>query len=389
MLTSQRDRFALPPGLHYLNGAYMSPLLDTVEAAGVEGVRRKRDPTRITAPDYFEDADRVRDRFARLVGAPDPGRVAVVPAVSYGMAVVARNLRLERGQTVVVVEEQFPSNVLPWRRPAEAAGAEVVTVRAPDAARRGEAWNAALLDAVDGRCALVAVPHVHWADGTLFDLEAVRDQARAVGAALVVDGTQSVGALPFPFERVRPDALVCAGYKWLLGPYGAGCAYFGERFDGGEPLEETWIGRAGSEDFGGLVHYREAYGPGAVRYDVGERSNPILLPMLVAALDQLLAWTPEAIQEAAAALADRVASGARALGFGVEDADLRAGHLFGLRPPDGVTPDDVRAALEARRVAVSVRGRSLRVSPGVYNDASDADALLAGLAEAVGAPAPA
>ena len=384
MLVPQRHRFALPPDLHYLNGAYMSPLLDTVEAAGVAGVRRKRDPTEITAPDFFEEADRVRALFARLVDAPDASRVALVPAVSYGMAVVARNLTVERGQTVVVLEEQFPSHVLPWRRLAEAAGALLVTVAAPDAARRGEAWNAALLDAIDGRCALVAVPHVHWADGTLFDLGAVGERARAVGAALVVDGTQSVGALPFSVSEVRPDALVCAGYKWLLGPYGCGCAFFGERFDGGEPLEETWIGRAGSEDFGGLVRYREDYGPGAVRYDVGERSNPILLPMLAAALDQLLAWTLEAVQAAAAALAERVASGARDLGFWVEDEGARAGHLFGLRPPAPVSAEAVRAALDARRVAVSVRGRVLRVSPGVYNGAADADALLAGLAEAVG-----
>ena len=114
---------------------------------------------------------------------------------------------------------------------------------------------------------------MHWTDGTRFDLAAIGARAREVGAALVVDGTQSVGALPFDVQQLRPDALVCATYKWLMGPYSLGFAYLGPRFDDGEPLEETWIGRRGSENFKELVDYQDDYQPGALRYDVGERSN--------------------------------------------------------------------------------------------------------------------
>ena len=67
-----------------------------------------------------------------------------------------------------------------------------------------------------------------------------------------------------------------------MGPYSMGFAYLGPRFDGGEPLEETWIGRAGSENFKELVHYRDDYQPGAIRYDVGERTNFALMPMAIA-----------------------------------------------------------------------------------------------------------
>lgn len=384
MLTCQRDLFSLPEGLHFLNCAYMSPLARPVEEAGVAGLLRKRNPTAIDPDDFFTESERVRGLFARLVGAPDAGRVAIVPAASYGLAAVARNTRVERGQNVVVAAEQFPSNVYPWRRLARAAGAEVRTVQPPaEPVGRGAAWNRRILEAIDPRTALVALGHVHWADGTRFDLEAVGERAREVGAALVVDGTQSVGALPFDVERIRPDALVCAGYKWLLGPYGVGCAWLGPRYDGGEPLEENWISRAGSEDFRALVDYRDEYQPGARRFDVGERSNPILLPMLAAALELLLGWGVAEVQRYCRSLTGDLVAEAVRVGYFVEEEEWRASHLFGIRAPAGVELPELQARLAERRVAVSVRGSALRVSPHVYNHAGDTAALSEVLRRAV------
>jgi selenocysteine lyase/cysteine desulfurase len=383
MLTCQKSSFSLPPELHYLNCAYMAPLSRRVEAAGIDGVRRRLDPSRIVPGDFFPPADEIRRRFAELVNVADPRRVALVPAVSYGMGIVARNASVQVGQTIVVSHEQFPSNVYAWRRLAARTGAELRTVAAPDSAARGEGWNARLLEAIDECTALVALPHVHWTDGTRFDLERIGERAREVGAMLIVDGTQSVGALPFDVERVRPDALVCAGYKWIFGPYGMGVAYLGPRFDGGEPLEENWINRLGSEDFGALVEYRDEYQPHALRYDVGERSNPILLPMLSAALEQISEWGAVAIQQYCAALTRELIAEARELGYAVEDEAWRGAHLFGLRLPAGAPMQRVQEALARRNISVSVRGTAVRVAPHVYNDEADVGALRAALREAM------
>lgn len=376
MLACQKDRFFLPPGLHYLNCAYMAPMMDTVEAAGIEGIRQKRNPAEIGPAAFFDDSDRVRALFAELVNVADPTRIALLPAASYGLAVVAHNLAVRRGQNIVVVHEQFPSNVYPWRRLRDEHGAEIRTVLPPDEPEgRGRRWNERFLDAIDADTALVACGHVHWADGTLFDLDAIGRRAREVGAAFVVDGTQSVGALPFDVAALQPDALVCAGYKWLLGPYSLGVAYYGPRFDSGRPLEDNWILRRRSEAFSGLVDYEDAYQPGAIRYDVGERSNFILLPMLREALTQLLAWGVADIQAYGRDLLAPVLDDLRTEGFWVEEADHRAHHLVGLRPPASVSMERLRATLAEHRVNLSVRGSALRVAPHVYNDAADAEAL--------------
>jgi len=378
----QRHCFSLPPGVHYLNCAYMSPLPWRAEEAGLEGMRRKRVPSTIAPADFFAEVDRVRALFARVVGARDARRIAIVPAVSYGLAAAARNTPIGQGRNVVISDEQFPSNVHVWRSMCRRGGGEVRVVRPPvEGAGRAQAWNTAILDAIDPNTAAVALPHVHWTDGTRFDLERIGERAREVGAALIVDGTQSVGAFPFDIERIRPDALVCAAYKWLLGPYSLGLAYYGPRFDDGEPLEETWIGRMGSEDFRALVQYRDDYRSHAARYDVGEPSNFALMPMLEASLGLVLEWGVETIQEYCAALVRPLAAGAEALGFRVEEPAWRGAHLFGLRAPAGADLTAIAGALQQRDVFISVRGSSLRVSPHLYNDESDTAALLAALKE--------
>ncbi len=381
MLTCQKSQFALPEDEHYLNCAYMSPLSVAVEAAGQAGVARKRVPSRLTPADFFAEADRARALFARLVNAPDPARIAIIPAASYGLAVAARNLPVAAGQNIVITHEQFPANVHAWRTLASgASGVELRAVRPPDGGEgRGLEWNARLLEAIDARTAIVALGHVHWTDGTKFDLDAVGRRAREVGAALVVDGTQSVGALPFDVAAIQPDALVCATYKWLMGPYSLGFAYLGPRFDGGVPLEETWIGRAGSENFKDLVNYRDDYQAGAVRYDVGERSNFALMPMAIAALEQVLEWQPERIQAYCATLSRELLARVGELGYRVEDAASRGAHLFGLRAPAGADIASVGERLRARKVHVSLRGSAIRVAPHVYNDSRDMEALMAAL----------
>lgn len=376
MLTNQAHLFSLPEGMHYLNCAYMSPLMKSVEAAGIEGVRAKRVPARITAGDFFAPGESLRLRMGQLVNA-EPDRVALIPAVSYGVAIITHNVRLRQGQNVVTPGEEFPSNIYGWQHRCRRDGGELRIVPRPqDKQHAGHRWNDAIVDAIDGNTAIVSLTAVHWTDGTWFDLERIGARARQVGAAFIVDGTQSVGALPFDFKAVRPDALICAGYKWLLGPYGLGFIVMGDRFMEGTPIEMNWINREGSEDFSQLINYRDGYQPGARRYDVGERSNPILIPMLNAALRQLLDWGVASIQGYCAQLEAHLGEALAGTDFLLAPQAERASHLFGIRLPDPHGLPRVLQALQEREIYVSLRGTSVRVSPNVYNTPEDMHALV-------------
>ncbi len=382
-LACQRERFSLPEGCHYLNCAYMSPLSKRVQEAGFAGVRRKAVPAEIRADDFFTGCEEVRRLFARLVNAPDPARVAIIPAVSYGLATVARNTPVARGQNIVTVHRQFPSNVHVWRHLCASTDSTFRIVSPPTGGRdHGPSWNEAILEAIDGDTAVVALGPLHWTDGTRFDLARIGDRARDVGAAFIVDGTQAVGAEPFDVQEVQPDALICAAYKWLTGPYSIGAAYLGPRYDDGVPLEETWQGKEGSHDFAGLVEQGTAYRQGAARYDVGETANFVLVPMLIAALEQLLEWGVANIQGYIRGLTRGLLHGDRLEELGLGVARPHGEHLFGLRLPEDIEVGQVQARLRERDVFVSVRGPVIRVSPHIYNDAADMEALVDALSNA-------
>jgi len=373
VLPPQRDLFDLPDDVAYLNCAYMSPLLHRVVAAGHAGVSRKARPWTITPQDFFTESDRARALFARLTGG-EADDVAIVPAASYGIAVAAANVPVARGQEILVLADQFPSNVYAWRELAAARGARVVTV-APGNASLGER----VLEHIGPRTAVAALPHCRWTDGALLDLEAVGQRCREVGAALVLDVTQSAGALPLDVARVDPDFLVAACYKWLLGPYALGFLHIAPRWHAGRPLEHSWIARGGSEDFSRLVDYRDDFQPGARRFDMGERSSFHLMPMAVAALEQILEWGVERIARTLSARTHDIAARCEALGLRAPPRDERAGHYLGLRFTRGV-PQGLLEALARRQVHLSVRGDSLRVTPHVYNTDADVARLLDALA---------
>ena len=378
-LPSQRHLFDIPDDVAYLNCAYMGPLSHAVQEAGVRGLRQKATPWQITVPDFFDPPNALRAAFAELIHA-GPEDIAITASASYGLSTAAKNLPLASGQTVLIVTEQFPSNVYPWRERAAEVGASVRTLDRP----ADDDWTKTVLEAIDASTAIVAVPQCHWTDGGLFDLEQISDACRERSIALAVDATQTAGAYPIDVRRIQPDFLTSATYKWLLGPYSLGLLYVSKKWqERGVPIEHNWADRKGAAQFSRLVDYQDEYEAGAVRFDVGEKSNFALVPAALAGIQQLLDWGVDNIQETIRALTNAIADQAREIGLESVPAERRAGHYLGLRMKSGV-PEDVAAELSKRKIYVSIRGPSVRVTPHVYNTEADAGRLIEALREILG-----
>ncbi|RMF00417.1 MAG: aminotransferase class V-fold PLP-dependent enzyme [Bacteroidetes bacterium] len=354
----------------------MSPQLKSVEAAGRHALSRKNQPNRLQVDDFFAPLQRVKAAFAHLIACDQPGRIAFIPSVSYGVATVARNLPLQAGPKILVLKDQFPSNYYTWQRLAQERGGTVETIAVSEGPHKGQRWTKAILAAINEQTACVAMCHVHWAEGVRYDLAAIRQRTREVGAWLVVDGTQSVGALPFSVVDFDPDALICAAYKWLMGPYATALAYYGPVMDDGIPIEENWINRRGSHDFRNLLNYQSDYQPLAGRYCMGEQSNFVLLPMLETALQQINAWQAARVQEYCRQLNTPFIDQLQALGYQLQPPNERAEHLLGVQLPPQLPMERVQAALKAAQIVVSYRGNSIRIAPHVYNHPADWEKLL-------------
>jgi len=373
-LPNQRHHFDIPSDIVYLNAATMGPMPNQAIAAGVAGLKRKIHPWNITSEDFFTDTGRIRPKIASLINANESD-IAICPAASYGLATAAQNLKISKGEDIVILADQFPSNVYAWQDLAAKTGAKVRTVGGEDS---NMPLSDQLLEAIDENTALIACGNVRWTDGAQINLEAVGRRARDVGAALVVDLSQSCGAMQFDVQAVKPDFLVCVGYKWLLGPYGMGFMYVDPKYHAGAPLEQNWIARKGSTDFTALTDYQNAYGPGASRFDMGERSNFALLPALEAAIDLILDWGVDRVEATLAAMNATLCDKLGSIGLTALTETERGPHYVGAALPKH-TPPDLTKRLATRNIFVSQRGSCLRITPHLYNTEDDIDQLIEAL----------
>jgi len=389
IIPNQRALFSIPENITYLNCANMSPLMTSVEEAGVQAIRQRRHPWSISADQWFGPAEELRSLFAGLIGA-DKDHVALIPSVSYGIAIAKNNIKLSPSQKIVVLDQEFPSNLYAWRELSRESGAALITVK-----KEGdESWTEAVLKTIDTSTGLVAISNCHWTDGSLIQLERVSRKVKEVNARLVIDASQSLGAYPLDVGKIQPDFLVTVGYKWLMGPYNLGYLYADPQYlQDGKPIEFSWMVKAGSDDFTRLG-YTDAYRPGARRFDAGEFASFIHIPMATAALAQITAWGVSSIQETLSVLTDAIAVRAGELGLTVADAqklgltvagaqkqgwpvparENRAGHMTGIRFA-GDKIDGLRKKLVENNIHISFRGSSMRIAPHLYNDEEDIERL--------------
>jgi len=380
MSSDYRAEFDIPRDICYLNAAYMTPQPRRVVEAATRGVRYRAQPWRITPPDFFAEVEVLRATFARQIGCA-ADNVAIVPSAGYGVSCAALNVSIEKGDVILGIHDQFPSNYYAWGRKAQAAGAEFVMVRRES----GQTWAESLLAAIASlgdRIAVATLEGHHWSTAEFVDLEDVVPALRAVGAAVVLDLTQTIGAFPIDIRQIAPDFMVAAGYKWQFCPYGIAFFYVDERYFDGVPIEEPWMSRDGAEDFSRLADITDRYQPGARRFDVSEKSSFSNIAGASAALRMLEEWGVPTVCEKLAETNARIATILSEHGFETAAPARRAPHFQGARLPQ-TDPRTLAARLAERGVYASVRGQHLRVAPHLYTDDEDLarldDALRAAL----------
>lgn len=333
---------------------------------------KKSLPHKITTSDYFDPVIEVKKLFAKLINTDEYNRIANIPSVSYGIATITNNIKLLKGDEILLIDEQFPSNYYSWKKLADKYEATIKVVKDPTSkTNRGKQWNIHILNSITNKTSVVAMGNIHWSNGTLFDLKKIREKTLLHNSLLIIDGSQSIGALPFSVKEINPDALICAGYKWLFGPYGCGYGYFGSYFDDGNPIEENWSNRLHSEDFSKLTSYENEYKPLANRYSVGEQGSFIHIQMQIAALKQIIEWTPRSIQEYCKEITKDIILELEKLGCEIENPKYRSHHLFGFLLPPSINIEKLKQVLLQHKVYVSFRGNYIRISCHLFNTKKD------------------
>ena len=382
MLPSQRSLFDMPRDVAYLNAASWSPIpLATVEAAKV-AVTRKAQPWRLDATFANAQHERARKAAAALIKA-DPGDVALVSSVGYGVSTAAKVLSISRGARVLLLDNDHTSPVLEWMSRAEAQGFAIEVVKQP---ADGD-WTSAVLAAIERKgaapLALASISSVHWSDGGLVDVDRVGAALKRHGAAFLIDATHGAGVMAMDVKKLDPDFVIFPTYKWLLGPYGRAFVYVARRHQDGVPLEQTSFGRRDVKAEQDVYFKDMRYLPDARRYDMGERDHFISMEMAAIGMEMMAAWGNGAVVERLSMLTDRIAKGVAGLPVAVPRTELRAPHVLSLGFPRGM-PAGLVEELAKEQVYVAPRLGRMRISPHVYNDEADADRLVAVLRRRLG-----
>jgi selenocysteine lyase/cysteine desulfurase len=329
-------------------------------------------------------AEDARARLGKLVGA-EADEIAFVRNTSHGLGLVAEGLDWQAGDEVAVcTAAEYPSNVYPWQH---LAGRGVRVCEVPASASGGVEVEA-VRRVLTPRTRLVAVSAVQYASGHRTDLAALGELCRARGVLLCVDGIQQVGAAPLDVKACGIHFLASDSHKWMLGIPGIGFLFVDR--DVSPRIRPSLVGWKSTAQAWNFDRPSFVLRADAAKLEEGTPPYPLMAGLDAAVRLLLETGLPPIAAHIAAWLA-RTAEEAAAMGYRVTpDARERAGILLIQDPRDSLPPQDrpfpetfeavhgaaLARACDAARVRVSLRRGRLRVSPHIYNDEADREALL-------------
>lgn len=374
-LKELRWSFPITGRVNYLNHAATGPISRGVQEAMGRQAELHALHVETASSRYKPVYVECRAAAARLVGSR-PERIAFVQNTSHGVSLLANGQDWRDGDNVVVPAMEFPSNYLAWLNLAD-RGVELRRVPPVD----GRVTPEALRRAIDGRTRVVALSHVQYFNGYKPDLSAIAEVVHAQGAMLVVDGTQSVGAIPIDVEALRIDALVVSAHKWMLGPLGIGfMALSDEMLDRTRVTQLGWLSVNDPFAFNRRIDLPDD----ATRFEPGTE-NAAGIFGLAQRLQEIEAYRIDRIEQRILALNDRLADAVRRHGFELRtpmESGTRSGILSFHHP--AVANSETVARLQDRGIHIGLREGALRASPHYYNSEDEIDGLVAALVEATG-----
>ncbi|WP_111656745.1 aminotransferase class V-fold PLP-dependent enzyme [Isoalcanivorax indicus] len=359
-MTNIADEFPQDPDLLYLNHAAVAPwprrARDAVTAFAAENLHQgARD-----YPRWLATEQRLRQQLQALINAPDSADIALLKNTSEGLSVLACGLDWQDGDEVIISNQEFPSNRIPWQAQARHG----VTTREVDISMADP--EQALIDAMTPRTRVLAISSVQYGSGLRLDLARLGKACRRAGVLFCVDAIQSLGALPFDVQEIQADVVVADGHKWMLGP--EGLALFYCQPDLREQLTLFQFGWHMVADAGNYDRHDWEIAADARRFECGS-PNLLAVHALSASLSLLLEVGMDSVGDAVLARSTWLDTALRACGRGQvlsPAAPERRAGIVTWRPEEPL--DACFTRLRDAGVVCAQRGGGIRLSPHFYTD---------------------
>ena len=360
----------------YLNLAGQAPMpkisLKAVQAA----LEAKKFPHHKTDNTFFEVPNRIRANIARIIGA-NPEDVAVTTGASTGAIAVAHGIQWNSGDEIITAKSEFPLQYTTWKPMIDREGIQLKIVGPSDRFLTADDLIAALTP----KTRLVSVSHVRYNDGSMLDSARLAKACHAQGALLLLDVSQSCGAIPMNVNELEADFLICAGYKWLLSPFGTGFFWVHHRHLATlRPDAYYWMAVEGSDNFAALNFANPKPADAAKRWDAAEWASYFNFNLV--GMDTSVKFVADIGVETVAAhnrelidfMFERLPKD-RCVPASPLDPSQRGPYgCFTARSPEKTVV--LYEKLRKENVIVSLRDGNIRVSSYLYNSQRDIDRLI-------------
>ncbi len=284
MGTDLSKNFSMDPSHIWLNAASEGPIPNIAKQALLEAVEWKSSPHLLSIAKFAQVPVELKRSLACLINAR-PEDIILGNSATYGLHLLANGLPLRSGDEVIVQRNDFPTDILPWLAQAQRG----VRVRQIKPATGHVLTLEDVERSLTASVKVVCLPLVHTFSGWPLNIAAIGQMCQKRGILCIVNVSQALGYIPLDITRLHVNACVCAGYKWLLGPYGTGFCWMEESLRQRlEYAQAYWISLMKEND---LTHEDDLVLPqdtSSRRYDVFATANFFNFVPWQASIDLLL-----------------------------------------------------------------------------------------------------
>jgi cysteine desulfurase / selenocysteine lyase len=363
-----RKDFPVTKSYTYLANAAISPIPTPVAQETLRFYDSMLNHAGTLWPDWIEKMEQARQIYARFINASSD-EVGFTHSTSEGMNIIAHMLSAKG--SVISTELEFPSSILPWIN----RGSYVHFVKA----KNGRILKQDISDAISTKTKSVVISHVQYSTGFRQDLADLSELTRKHGLYLVVNSTQSLGAVRFDVKDFGVDFMASNGHKWILSSFGVGTIFIKREYlEDVAEFHPPFYSQLGQKQRDVYDNSKIDMSATASRFELGSPHFSNILS-LKAAIEYLSKIGITNIERRILTLTSYLVEKLQELDLDIisplEEEKMRSGIIV-FKMPDAL---EIVRKLEEKRIIVSARGGGIRVSPHFYNNEEDVDILIRAL----------
>ena len=369
-----------PPGdATYLNFAAHAAIPRMALEAVQKSIAAKAQPQLVDDVSFFQTAASVRQSLAALIAA-SADEIALTTGAGAGLGAIALGLKWSAGDEVIIARGEFPAHYASWKPMEKREGIKLVVVDS-----LGQFITAEdLIKRLTSKTRIVSVSHVRFDDGSLLDVPRLAAACRQNGTLLLLDASQSCGAIPINAASLGADFIVCAGYKYLLSPWGTGFLWAQRsHLDRLLPGPYNWLSQD-VQTFARLNYVDPGPAPTMSRWDAAEASSlfNFNLTVMEASLRFILDAGVDRIWEHNQALIEYLFARLPPDCHAASPLDASRRGVFGcIHAGSRDATEELYQDLRNGKFVVALREGRIRIAPHLLNSEQDMDRLVAAIAK--------